>query len=88
MTNETSAEFLLKRNLELLESRRTYIDKLAATEARLKEAEKVIEFYADRTRWWAHPIDTSRNNVIENSDYYDVCLGGRRAAEYFKPEET
>lgn len=68
---------------ELL-SKGVVVDKIAyeKLKTRLKEAEKVIDFYADKNNW----IEIREGNFILDDDYISDNFygrsGGKRASEY------
>lgn len=68
-------------------------DLLTQEQARRKEAEEALRFYANDSKWYANHVVDEDYNVIERSDivrdYFgiDQHCGGKTAREHFKKWE-
>jgi len=56
------------------------LSKYEKLETQLKEAEKIIDFYADIKSWHGTTIDNSDRNRIESENF--TRRGGKKAREY------
>lgn len=78
--DEVDLAFKLHEKIETLQT------KLTTLEAKLQEAEKVIEFYGDYKNWHddAGSVDSSDISDARNENEEGLLIGGKRARTYLQ----